>query len=425
MYRMDGNRGMQRAGLVVIGLMGLLLLVAIVLKMGRLTTNPRSRVITVERLVDADTWAHIQPGDTTPFELSIDMVCEGERCYSSKPPTYPLLMAGEAKAIKAVTGWEVYAQRVNYVRILVLLNQVLPYLLALWMAFQFLLRHTERPFVVFFMLLALGPGMLAFGYAATVNNHTPAAALYLISFFLALRYREASGARRRGIALLVGLLCGFALANELPSGLIALWLLALLFLEDWRRALWAVPAFCFPILLGFYLYHFISGSWTPFYLRPELYHYAGSYWNDPEGIDAVRPQKGEYLFHMLLGFRGLFSMTPLLALGLVAFVRGSLGGRAFFRREFGGILLGAGALVFFVVFRTWNYGGDCIGMRWFICFSPLLMLMALPLVEDLSRRLWGRALLLLLLAWGIPWVMEAAFEEAFIVGTFDRLWGFG
>ena len=418
----ERQRAMRPGALLLIGLMGLVLIVGLFQKMDRLMTNPLSRVITVERLVEADTWAHVTPTDTTPFDLSIDMVKIGDNFYSSKPPNYPLLMAGEAMAMKALTGQNFHEKRVDYLRMLVLLNQILPYMAVLWLAFLFLSRHTADRFVVYFMLAALGVGMLSYGYAATINNHTPTALIYLAAFLMGLRFAE-EGRGNVGTALIVGLLCGFALTIELPSGFIAVWLVALLFFKDWKRALWAVPAFILPILLMFYLYDHISGDFRPFYIRSGLYRFEGSYWNDPRGIDAVRPGKLEYFFHMFFGFRGLFSMTPLLLLGVWGFVKHSLGGAHFHRRAFAGITAGILALVVFVVFRTWNYGGACIGMRWFICFSPLLLLMGLPVVEQLARKGWGRALLLGLLVWGMPWVMQAVFEEAFVTGWFDNLWG--
>lgn len=419
----ERQRGMRGGAMLLIGLMGLVLVIGLFLKMDRITTNPLSRVVTVERLVEANTWAHITPTDTTPFWISIDMVKVGENFYSSKPPNYPLLMAGEAMAMKAITGGNVYEKRVDYLRMLVLVNQVLPYMVVLWLAFLFLARHSESRFVVYFMLVALGAGMLAYGYAATINNHTPSALLYLASFFLAIRFGE-SGRGKVGTALLVGLMCGFALSIELPSGFIAVWLVALLFFRDWRRALWAVPTFLFPILLMFYLYDHMSGDWRPFYIRSGVYRYEGSYWNDPQGIDALRPGKLEYFFHMFFGFRGLFSMTPLLLLGVWGFFKHSLGGDRFYRRAFAGIGFGILALMLFVLTRTWNYGGDCIGMRWFICFSPLLLLMGLPVVERMAKQVRGKVALIGLLLWGMPWVMHAIFEEAFIRGWFDNLWGY-
>ncbi len=402
--------------------LGLLLLVATFLKMTRLTTNPRSRVITVQRLVDDQTWSHAFPGDTTPFELSIDAVQIDGRLYSSKPPNYPAIMAGEAMAVHSLTGMPFYEKRLDYLRVLVILNQILPYLLLLGLVFSFLRHHTHDPWTVWFMLLALGPAMLAFGYAATINNHTVSATLYTIGFILVHRIRHGDGGRIWHYAL-IGLMAGLAFSIELPSGGLALGLLALLFLHAPRKAALSLPFFLLPIFTSLLFYQYISGDWRPFQLRSDLFKFEGSYWNELEGIDAEKPSKGAYIFHMLVGFRGLFSMTPVLVLGVIGLVRSLARPNGWLKREWQMMVPGILALMVFVVFNTWNYGGDCIGMRWFICFSPLLMLAGIPVVEQLGKSGRGRLLAMALLLWSIPWNLQALFEEAFVLGWFDTLWG--
>ena len=81
-----------------------LLLIIFTFSRTRLTTNPLSRIITVERIVDAGTMAHQTPNDTTPFPLSADAVKIGDNIYSSKPPTYSFIMAGQAYLLKLFTG---------------------------------------------------------------------------------------------------------------------------------------------------------------------------------------------------------------------------------------------------------------------------------------------------------------------------------
>lgn len=415
------TNNMKRGAVLLIAGMGLLLLVGTFLKMTRLTTNPRSRVITVERLVDAGTWAHIAPGDTTPFEPSIDAVRVGDRTYSSKPPLYPLVMAGESIAVKTVTGWGFYDHRVDFLRILVLLNQVLPYLLMLWVAFNWMQDWTQDRWTLYFMLGALGIGLLPFGYAVTINNHTPSAYLFFFAFYLLYRIlvRKEEEVWLYGT---VGLLVGIGTAIELPAGLFAAWFVGLLVLNNWKKSAWAILGAILPFVPTFWIYHHLSGSWSPFYLQSELYHYEGSYWDSPEGLDLVAPSKGSYIFNMLLGFRGLFSMTPLLLLGLWALVRNQWKDREVLSKIWWGVLAGMVGIGIFVVLRTHNYGGDSIGMRWFIVFMPMLMMAGLPVVKQLRKLVWGRVLLLLLLAWSIPWNLEAIFEEAFVRGMFERYW---
>lgn len=415
------TKKLKRNGIIIISLLGALLLVMTFMKMSRLTPNPRSRVITVERLVDSWTWSHMNPTDTTTFSLSNDMVKVGDRYYSSKPPLYPLLMAGEALLISKLTGTEFHDFKVDYLRILVILNQVLPYLLMLWCIWLFLLKYVRSEWTAYYMLFALSIGMLSFGYSVTINNHTPSAILYVFIFLLWEKISQQDKDEWWRFILLGGA-CGFAFAIELPSGGIAAWFLILSLSKNWKKGILAVLPALVPVLISMVIYKNLSGVWKPFYLQSELYRFEGSYWNNPADLDAIHPDKWIYFFHMFLGFRGLFSMTPILLLGLVSYFRHILGMGKFFRKEFTGIMAGIFFLVLFIIFRSWNYGGNCIGMRWFICFMPLMMLMATPLVDKLSEKAVGRVGMVFLLLWSIPWNLEALYEEAYITGLFERMW---
>ena len=60
----------------------------------RLTANALSRIFTVERLVEAGTMVQ---NDTKFPRFSIDSVMVGNKRYSSKPPNYTFLLAGESE----------------------------------------------------------------------------------------------------------------------------------------------------------------------------------------------------------------------------------------------------------------------------------------------------------------------------------------
>ena len=413
---------LKRNGIIIISVLCVLQLVMTFQKMNRLSTNPRSRIISVERIVDAGTWAHMTPTDTSRFHLSNDMVKIGDRYYSSKPPLYPVVMAAQALAINGITGWNFYEHRVDYLRVLVFLNQILPYCLMLWSLWAFLLRHIKSEWTAYYMLLCLSIGSLAYAYSVTINNHTPSAILYVFVFLLW------EGISRRGRGewwryALLGLACGTAFSIELPSGGIAAWFIFLCLMQDRKLGALAILFALIPFLANLYLYYYISGVWKPFYLQSGIYRFEGSYWSNPEGIDAERPDKLTYIFHMLFGRRGLFSITPVLLLGVIgAFRHIFTRSGDFFKREFAGIGVGILMLIVFVIFRTWNYGGVCVGMRWFICFMPFLLLMAIPQVEKMQQKLWGRVLLGVMLAWSIPWTIDVMYEEAFIIGLFERTW---
>jgi hypothetical protein len=402
-----------RSLLWMIAAIGVLLLVSTFWKRGRLGDNARSRFITVERLVERHTWAHVAPGDTTPFPLSIDAVKVGERLYSSKPPLYPMVMAGQAKVLKAVTGWNFYEHRKDYLRYLILLNQILPYLLMLYVAVRFLLRFTQDRWTLHFMLLAMSVGLLALGYTPEINNHSPAACWLFIACYMV--YRVWTGEERRWWMMgLLGLVMGYMMALELPALAFGVILWVLVMVRHWKGGLLALAGMLLPIIPSLMVFHTISGEWKPFYMQGELYRYEGSYWSQPRGSDLLREPQGVYFLKTLFGVKGLFFVTPLFLLPVmqvVPWVRRRVQGLAPVLKW---LVIGIVLVVGYIGLRTHNYGGDCIGMRWHIVFMPLLMFMGWPVVEWMGRSIFGRVVCGVLLGLSMLQVGVALYEDCFI-----------
>ena len=85
-------------------------------------------------------------------------------------------------------------------------------------------------------------------------------------------------------------------------------------------------------------------------------------------------------------------MTPLYIFGAYELVRSIAK-----RRWLGESLVVAGtvlAFLAFFIFRTRNYGGWCVGMRWFVPIMPLLLLYFGMWIDRvrLTRVLWGAVL---------------------------------
>lgn len=405
----------------ILAISGIIMVLGVLNKSPWMSTNALSRVITVERLVEKGSWAHATPTDRSPFPPSIDVVKVGDRIYSSKPPLYPLIMAGQSIAVKSVTGMEFYPHRKDYLRILLIVNQVLPYWILLWVAFLMLKDFTRDVWTINFMLLALGIGILPFAYVPTLNNHTLSATLFFIAFYLMYRITR-KGDHRLGIALLAGILLGYGVAVELPGGVFAVAFGLVIFRHSPKLGLVTFIGMVLPLLPTFYVYHEISGHYKPFYLQGELYRYEGSYWRNPEGMDAIRHDRLTYIFHSTFGFRGLFLLTPLFLLVPGGVWRLLRSGQREMRWQWMAILAGTVAILLFVWLRTQNYGGACVGMRWFMPFMPLLMLMAWPLVESLGKSIRGRVLCGFLLLLGLPWNLEVLLNDGFVHGTLDHHW---
>jgi hypothetical protein len=140
-----------------------------------------------------------------------------------------------------------------------------------------------------------------------------------------------------------------------------------------RTLLWFTPALLPGLVCLFGFNYAITGSFKPTYSNSELKDFVGNYFRGLQtGIDALREPKLIYGINVLLGHHGLFSMTPLLGFGLYELVQSA---RKRVRlpqaAAFAGVLL---LFLGFYIFRSRNYGGWCVGMRWLVPVMPLLLL---------------------------------------------------
>jgi len=387
----------------------------------RNSDNTRSRIITVERLVEKGTFAHLVPGDTTPFPLSIDAVMVNNKMYSSKPPIYPMLMAAESFLLKCLTGWDFYSHRKEFIRYLTLLNQVIPYMIVLILSLAMVSWYFPDRRTLVFLLLFMTAASLPYAYSVTINNHSIAATSFFIVFYLVwvIIYQKK---RKLIYYALTGLLAGLGASTDLPGLIFALMALGALYLTDAKKAsLAALFVFIFLALTA-WVYWKITGSIKPIYMQGSLYHYTNSYWQEREAFDLLKENKLQYLFHITFGHHGLFSLTPVLLLSLWSLFRSII------KRdwELWPILIafasGALLIFIFVLFRTSNYGGYAIGMRWFVLFMPILLFASAPLIHFFSQKNWGLFLLIFAILWSMPAVAEALYYEAFYRSWLDRLW---
>lgn len=182
----------------------------------------------------------------------------------------------------------------------------------------------------------------------------------------------------------------------------------------------------------------LSGIWRAVFGKPtpppdeslalfawdDWYDYAGTYWTDEnvQGVDKGEKSRVVYALHVFLGHHGLFSLSPFWILAIVG------GAVAIWRRTelspaaWLGFLLTGACLFFFVLVvreEDRNYGGVTNGLRWLFWLIPLWLVMAIPAVDWLAEKWWGRGLVLVLLAvnifsasygplnpWSHPWLFH-------------------
>ena len=352
-------------------------------------TNVGSRYATVQSLVDFGTYAI----DDTQYVRTIDKVKIGDQFYSSKPPLLPTMGAGLYAAYKKLTGRNIVKHEHDVVLLCNLVLVLLPHLLMLFFLFRLSRLMTKSDLGP---LVALGGAAFAFygtGYAIELNNHVPAAMLATVSFYYAYRIRHEIDAKPRHW-LLAGACAGLLPPIDLPSLFISTGIGLYLLTYDWKRTLtWFMAGAAPGLIAHFVLTYIQGGSLLPIYLRKELYNYPGSYWNKPRGIDALDEPKWFYGLQALIGHHGIFSVTPLSIFGSIAIFDAIRQKGALYREAI--MVAGIVGIMFtFYVVNTNNYGGSCVGMRWFISFMPLLLVFLAVWVDTHPiRPLVGSALL--------------------------------
>lgn len=335
---------------------------------GAPATNPMSRFATMDALVHDHAWII----NRSQFVDTVDKVKIGTRYYSSKPPMLSTAGAVIYKVLHELTGMSFREDAAPAVKVMNLLLGGLSHVALLVYAYLFISRLGVSAPVALWSYACFAFGQLGLAYATTVNNHTAAEAAGFAAFC------HAAGLRR---GLLVKpwhwLAAGFAagLAPTLDLGMLFVSVAIGLYLLswDWRKTLTRfVPASLPPMAAHFALTFMSSGGLRPIYLRRELYQYPGSYWNAPTGIDALDEPRLTYLYNLLIGHHGLLSMTPVIVFALWALFRAIFKDPTYRAEAF---TVGAAlcTLVIFYTFTTKNYGGVCVGFRWFLPITGLVL----------------------------------------------------
>jgi hypothetical protein len=273
------------------------------------------------------------------------------------------------------------------------------------------------------MAIVLSFSSLVYGYAATINNHTPAAVAIVLSGWMV--WVHVWHSKKTAWWLVVaGLLAGWAIAIDLPALAIAgMFWLAIVW-QNRLDSVWMGLGLILPILATIAIFYLLTGQPTPIYMQEDLYNYTGSYWLSPEANDTFQDPWWLYLFHGTFGHNGLFSLSPVLLLGGIGYawmLAKRSGSLAISLLWIGPGLL---AVVLFVLLGTYNYGGYCIGMRWWIMLMPFVQMAALPVVDTIGAYRTGRAVTVAALVLSLPAVMQALYHDAFI-RSFLEVWWLG
>ncbi|MCS7271308.1 MAG: hypothetical protein NZ703_09500, partial [Gemmataceae bacterium] len=425
------------------------------------SSNDRSRWATVRALVDEGTYVigrrhYLDPNDrrryedrgiiTEPAYRSLDIVMNPDTgaFYSSKPPLFATVVAGEYWLLKRLLGWDIVRDRFLVVPTILLTVNVVPWgiYLALWAGW--LGRQHAQPLGALLTLAVAALGTFLITFAGTLNNHLPAACCVLFALYPLLRALEQHRDMYRWEYACSGWFAGWTFTFELPAlaFLVAMGL-PLLWQQPRRTLCWFVPAAAVPIAAYFAANYAAIGMLAPPYSQfgGPWYNFEGSHWAKwgtpaAKGIDFNQEPTLIYAFHLLLGHHGWFSLTPIWLVALVGLC-GQLRGvttdlQRLWRRQAPGtgwtpamlaLMILAISLVVFVFYLTrtqsYNYGGFTSGPRWLFWLIPLWLIGLPRAAQSLAVHRWGRLLLSVLLGlsvfsamypatnpWRHPWILN-------------------
>lgn len=355
--------------------------------------NDASRIATVQSLVESHTFVI----DNSAFIDTGDKVFIAGHFYSDKPPSpsilgaviyFPLYHAGFGLHLGPSIPY--YFVTLLSVRLFWLLGTV---------AFFFLLEFTGLDAEMRLLAsLALALGSLYFSWSTTFNNHALAAAFLSIGFYFLLKARlEASVKLNLGVAALFLALAGTA---DMPTGVF--YALFLLYVVRDPRLRPGAAFYVLPLLVTFLptlaINYSIHGSIVPVQVVESYFQYPGSPWIGSHGLSGMRINTAwfflSYALLMLIGPKGFLLYNPILCVSLWGLVR-AIRQKSVFFYEAIVIAAGSGALVFYYLLFTNDFGGWSYSIRWFVPVLPLLFFFLYPYFQafDQTRKRQFRVLL--------------------------------
>ncbi len=361
-----------------------------------------SRLATVYSLVHDGTFFIDRPADSQPLRFeqnTIDKVMvRGERVgagvkngrlISSKPPILPLLMAAEYVAMKKVFGWTLDSKE-DTNKILLWMTITLvggAYVLSLYLFVKILnlLALDEAQKILLLLCLAFCTQM--WGYSTLFNNHVPGACALIGAIYAGISILTDRNRTTIPRFLFLGFCTSLVFALDMPATIFAAAVFLFVFWNYKRETLiWALLGGLPVLIVHFAIEFYLTNSFLPVQSHKNLYWFESSYWRNPIQVDALNEPKLTYLFHMTFGRSGIFSLYPVLLLGVAGGIRALY--RTNIRCRYG-ILAGFFSFLVMSVYyllKTNNYGGEAYGFRWYIPAMPVLLLMGIPVLRSFNKK---------------------------------------
>jgi hypothetical protein len=359
--------------------------------------------------------------DWEPGYETVDRVLQPEtlKFFSSKPPLLSTLVAGLYWLLEKLTGWTLATNLFEVVRVILLLVNVLPFAIYLYLLARLVERFAETDWARLYTLAAACFATLVTPFLVTLNNHTMATFGVVFAVAPALSIlcgnrigKEQGDAAPWYLFVLSGFFASFTACIELPAAAFTVGLGLILLLRAPRKTLLLfVPLALLPVAAFFLTNYLAIGQWRIAYSEfgGPWYEYEGSHWSYPpgtrRGIDFARyrESRATYVFHVLLGHHGLLSLTPVWLLAFAGMFAGLVPRKTSAVVEepapqclpfyfFPASLFLSLIVLGFYLTRTEsaNYGGWTSGLRWVMWLTPIWLLCMLPVLDRLANHRWGR-----------------------------------
>jgi hypothetical protein len=400
--------------------MCLILVFATLLQDSLWNPNVRSRLATVQSLVERGTFRI----DESEFRGTIDKIQVNGHFYSDKPPLLAVMGAASYYVVRAFEGRR--GALGKYTAALITASTLGISFVLCVICFYDALRQTGIAHEYrLIMIASLGLATIYGPWNLTFNNHGFAASWLFIGFYCMLRVRQI--AHRNLWLFLSGLSLSMAGAVDHPSSLFlvafAVYVLAI------RELRTGILYYALPILITFLptalINHAISGSIRPVQLNAEFFRYPGSYWlTGEEALSGVRYNSPgfalRYGFDCLFGVQGVLVYDPLLLVALWYLVR-RIASRGLLWVE-GAIVLAVSAIIaIYYFFSTSNFGGYSYSIRWLVPTIPLLWFFGFGFFENLTRvkrmvftGLFAVSVVIAVVGAGNPWARTQNGKPGFL-----------
>ncbi len=431
----ETSAGSRRTASLLLVLIAVSLHVAALLNAKPLqSANDRSRWCTVWSLVERGTF-RIDEIRQRPGWDSIDIIHDDGHFYSTKPPLLTVIVAGLTWCVTRVTGWTLLDDTHSVTTAVLLIVNILPFVVSLWLLNAVLSRHARTGWCHLFVLCTAAFGTLLTPFLMTFNNHTVAAAGVMVALFALTRLLSDEAPRGWTFGL-CGLAAAWACANELPAGAFGL----ATFLLAWRRSprqtlCWYATAALVPLAALVVTNVIATGSWKPAYASygSSKYNFVidgvPSYWMNPQGVDRNLDSPLMYFIHCTVGHHGIWSLSPIFLLSIIGWLMSHRVRDAALRSVLRcGAVLTVVVLAFYLTrTQNYNYGGVSCALRWSLWLTPFWLMALIPVLDATARSITMKSIASLLLVasivsawlpvpnpWQQPWLFHRMEERGWI-----------